>query len=73
MNHRFTCRVYYENTDLSGIVYYANHLKFIERARTEYVREPGIDQPALRADRGIVFAVRKVGAEYPLPARSVPG
>jgi acyl-CoA thioester hydrolase len=62
-------RVYYEDTDLAGIVYYANYLKFIERARTEWVRELGIDQGALKAETGIVFAVRRVEADYLRPAR----
>ena len=66
--HRFELRVYYEDTDLAGIVYYANYLKFIERARTEFVRELGVDQGALKASQGIVFAVRKVEAEYLVPA-----
>jgi acyl-CoA thioester hydrolase len=69
MPHRFTCRVYYEDTDLAGIVYYANYLKFIERARSEWVRELGIDQAELRAREGIVFAVRRVEADYLRPAR----
>ena len=69
MTHRFTLRVYYEDTDLAGIVYYANYLKFIERARTEWVRELGIDQGALKAETGIVFAVRRVEADYLSPAR----
>lgn len=69
MTHRYTTRVYYEDTDLAGIVYYANYLKYIERARTELVRGIGIDQAALRDEHGIVFAVRKVEAEYLLPAR----
>ena len=67
--HSFTCRVYYEDTDLAGIVYYANYLKFIERARSEWVREVGIDQRALKAEAGVVFAVRRVVAEYLTPAR----
>lgn len=69
MIHSFSCRVYYEDTDLAGIVYYANYLKFIERARTEWVREIGVDQGALKADTGIVFAVRRVEADYLAPAR----
>ena len=69
MTHHYTTRVYYEDTDLAGIVYYANYLKYIERARTELVRGIGIDQAALRDEHGIVFAVRKVEAEYLLPAR----
>ena len=60
----FQCRVYYEDTDLAGIVYYANYLKFIERARSEWVRSIGLDQNFLRKDHGIVFAVRKVEADY---------
>lgn len=68
MSHRFTCRVYYEDTDLAGIVYYANYLRFIERARTEYVRELGIDQSVLKSERGLVFAVRRVEADYIAPA-----
>jgi len=67
--HRFDLRVYYEDTDLAGIVYYANYLKFIERARTEWVRGLGIDQGRLKAETGIVFAVRRVTADYLRPAR----
>jgi len=69
MSHRFGLRVYYEDTDLAGIVYYANYLKFIERGRTEFVRSLGIDQVALKAEHGIVFAVRRVEADYLSPAR----
>ena len=61
-------RVYYEDVDLAGIVYYANYLRFIERARSEMVREAGIDQAAMRAE-GLVFAVRRVEADYLRPAR----
>jgi acyl-CoA thioester hydrolase len=67
--HRFGIRVYYEDTDLAGIVYYANYLKFIERARTEWVGSLGIDQMALKARDGIVFAVRRVEADYLRPAK----
>ena len=66
--HSFPLRVYYEDTDLAGIVYYANYLKFIERARSEWVRGLGIDQALLRAKQGIVFAVRRVEADYLRPA-----
>jgi acyl-CoA thioester hydrolase len=62
-------RVYYEDTDLAGIVYYANYLKFIERARTEWVRALGVDQSRLKAEDGVVFAVRRVEADYLAPAR----
>ena len=66
--HTFTLRVYYEDTDLAGIVYYANYLKFIERARSEWVRGMGIDQAKLRTEQGLVFAVRRVEADYLRPA-----
>ena len=69
MTGTFTLRVYYEDTDLAGIVYYANYLRFIERARTEWVRDLGIDQTALRDETGIVFAVRRIEADYLRPAR----
>jgi len=57
-------RVYYEDTDAGGVVYYANYLRFCERARTERLRTSGVDQSKLRADRGIVFVVRRVEADY---------
>ena len=63
MTHRFPIRVYYEDTDMAGIVYYANYLRFIERARSDWVREIGIDQLAMKA-AGTVFAVRRVEADY---------
>ena len=69
MSHEFKLRVYYEDTDLAGIVYYANYLKFIERARTEYVRGLGIGQTELKDRQDIVFAVRRVEADYLSPAR----
>ena len=69
MAHQFDLRVYYEDTDFGGIVYYANYLKFIERARSEWVRELGIDQIALKDQQKIVFAVRRVEADYLAPAR----
>jgi acyl-CoA thioester hydrolase len=69
MTHRFELRVYYEDTDMGGIVYHANYLKFIERARSAWVRELGIDQNAMRARDGLIFAVRRIEAEYLGPAR----
>lgn len=69
MTHRFGVKVYYEDTDLAGIVYYANYLKFIERARTEWVASLGVDQIVLKAHDGIVFAVRRVEADYLRPAK----
>lgn len=68
MSHEFQLRVYYEDTDLAGFVYYANYFKFIERARSEWVREIGIDQAAMKAESGVVFAVRRVEAVYFMPA-----
>jgi len=68
MPHSLSLRVYYEDTDLAGIVYYANYLKFIERGRSEWVRALGVDQAALRRDAGIVFAVRHLEADYLRPA-----
>ena len=69
MEHEFHTRVYYEDTDLAGIVYYANYLKFIERARSTMVREAGIDQNAMKDGAGLVFAVRHVDATYLKPAK----
>ncbi|WP_020040924.1 tol-pal system-associated acyl-CoA thioesterase [Salipiger mucosus] len=66
--HEFQVRVYYEDTDMAGIVYYANYLKFIERARSDWVRDLGIDQRAMRDVEGIVFVVRRVEADYLAPA-----
>jgi acyl-CoA thioester hydrolase len=66
--HTHPIRVYYEDTDLAGIVYYANYLKFTERARTEFLRGLGIDQVAIKRDSGVVFAVRRVEADYIAPA-----
>ncbi len=67
--HLHTLRVYYEDTDLAGIVYYANYLRFIERGRSEWVRSLGIDQVALKAEAGVVFAVARIEADYLAPAR----
>jgi len=69
VTHHFALRVYYEDTDLAGIVYYANYLRFIERARTEWVRGLGVDQVRLKAESGIVFAVRRIEADYLRPAK----
>ncbi|MDB0052480.1 YbgC/FadM family acyl-CoA thioesterase [Ascidiaceihabitans sp.] len=63
MPHSFPVTVYYEDTDMAGIVYYANYLRYIERARSEIVEELGIDQRTMR-DVGIVFAVTRVEADY---------
>ena len=68
MSHTLPIRVYYEDTDMAGIVYYANYLRYIERARSDWVRGLGIDQNAMKA-QGLVFAVRRVEADYLMPAR----
>lgn len=62
-------RVYYEDTDAAGVVYYANYLKFFERARTEWLRAAGFEQTALRDEYGVVFVVRALAVEYALPAQ----
>jgi acyl-CoA thioester hydrolase len=62
-------RVYYEDTDAGGVVYYANYLKFFERARTERLRFIGFEQDELRRSCGIVFAVKSVQVNYLRPAR----
>lgn len=69
MTHHLPIRVYYEDTDMAGIVYYANYLKFIERARSDWVRQKGVDQNAMKNEDGVVFAVRKVEADYLMPAK----
>ena len=62
-------RVYYEDTDSGGVVYYANYLKFMERARTEWLRARGFEQDALLRDRRVLFAVRTLSMDYHRPAR----
>ncbi len=62
-------RVYYEDTDSGGVVYYANYLKFIERGRSEYLRDLGFEQDQLIETDGVIFAVRSVSADYLAPAR----
>ncbi len=61
-------KVYYEDTDCGGVVYYANYLRYFERARTEHVAQRGIDLPAYQAE-GVVFAVASAAIEYKSPAR----
>jgi len=63
MTHRFPIRVYYEDTDMGGIVYHANYLRYIERARSDWVRQLGNDQNAMR-DAGLVWVVRRIEADY---------
>src|SRR5437870_1848193 len=67
--HSMPLRVYYEDTDASGIVYYANYLKFAERGRTEMMRALGFAHSSVAAQSGIVFTVRRLAADYLAPAR----
>jgi acyl-CoA thioester hydrolase len=62
-------RVYYEDTDHAGVVYYANYLRYFERARTEWLRAHGFEQPELAAQYHVIFVVRSVAVEYLQPAR----
>ena len=66
---RWTLRVYWEDTDAAGIVFYANYLKFFERARSEWLRSLGFEQEALRAAAGIDFVVTDTALHYREPAR----
>ncbi|MEW2912676.1 tol-pal system-associated acyl-CoA thioesterase [Leisingera sp. JC11] len=68
MNHQFPVRVYYEDTDMGGIVYHANYLRFIERARSDWVRGIGVDQNAMR-EGGLIYVVRRIEADYLAPAK----
>ena len=69
--HAFTItvRIYYEDTDAGGVVYYANYLKFLERCRSEWLRSIGHDQTDLLRDPGIAFVVRSIDLEFLKPAR----
>ena len=62
-------RVYYEDTDSGGVVYYANYLRFMERARTEWLRSFGVEQDTLAQQDGLIFAVRSIQLEYVKPAK----
>ena len=64
-----TVRIYYEDTDSGGVVYYANYLRFLERARTELLRSLGVQQQQLLEETGLAFAVRSISVEYLKPAR----
>ena len=67
-NFTWQVRVYYEDTDSGGVVYYANYLKFLERARTEWLRQLGFTQSTLREDEQKIFVVRQVTIQYHKPA-----
>ena len=66
--YQIRTRVYWEDTDAGGVVYYANYLKFMERCRTDWLRALGIDQLQLRAERGLQFAVVSVTVDFLRPA-----
>jgi acyl-CoA thioester hydrolase len=66
---RFPVRVYYEDTDAAGVVYYANYLKFMERARTEWLSSLGFDLAAVEREHGVVFVVHRVEIDFRLPAQ----
>jgi acyl-CoA thioester hydrolase len=67
--YRFPLRVYYEDTDAGGVVYYANYLRYMERARTEWLSSLGFDLAELDRVRGVVFVVHRVEIDFRLPAR----
>lgn len=69
LTHVYPIRVYYEDTDAEGIVYYANYMKFAERGRTEMLRAAGIEHSTLWDEHGVGFAVRNVTADYLKPAK----
>ena len=69
MAYEFPIRVYWEDTDAGGIVFYANYLKFFERARTEWLRSLGVAQQALKEETGGMFVVSETGLRYHRPAR----
>ncbi len=62
--HSIAVRIYYEDTDLAGVVYYANYFKFMERGRTEFLRDAGIEQSRLKEESGHVFVVRRVESDF---------
>ena len=66
---RFPVRVYWEDTDAGGVVFYANYLKFFERARTEWLRGFGFEQEILRTREGVMFIVSETAVRYLCPAR----
>jgi len=66
---RHRLRVYWEDTDAGGVVFYANYLKFFERARTEWLRERGVGQQALKDETGAIFVVTDTQVSYKRPAR----
>ena len=68
-NFTWTIRVYYEDTDTGGVVFYANYLKFFERARTEWLRAAGVNQQSLTATHSVMFVVKSTAVDYHAPAK----
>jgi acyl-CoA thioester hydrolase len=67
--HLWPIRVYYEDTDAAGVVYHSNYLKYMERARTEWLRSAGFSQPVLAKDLGVVFVVSSMSVNFKAPAK----
>lgn len=68
-NFTWTIRVYYEDTDAGGVVFYANYLKFFERARTEWLRTAGVSQQLMTETHGVMFVVKSTAVDYHAPAK----
>lgn len=68
-NFTWTVRVYYEDTDAGGVVFYANYLKFFERARTEWLRSAGVNQQLMTETHGVMFVVKSTAVDYHAPAK----
>ena len=69
LNFNWPIRVYYEDTDTGGVVFYANYIKFFERARTEWLRAAGVSQHALAQTHGVMFVVKSTAVDYHAPAK----
>ena len=67
--HRHQIRIYYQDTDAGGIVYHARYLDFAERARTEMLREFGLEPAKMRRDHGVIFAIRRCSLRFDAPAK----
>jgi acyl-CoA thioester hydrolase len=69
LNFSWPIRIYYEDTDTGGVVFYANYIKFFERARTEWLRAAGVSQQALTQTHGVMFVVKSTAVDYHAPAK----
>lgn len=67
--HTYKCRIYYEDTDCAGVVYHANYLKFAERARSEWLRQLGLEQSKIKETHGVVFPVYRLKIDYKKSAK----